>query len=64
MNAILVRGRINQARGEFRYRLCRMTGNRRGRVAGGMLRLMGGMQVKYGRARATVGRRFRKLTGH
>lgn len=63
MNALLVRGRINQARGEFRYRLCRMTGNRRGQLGGGMLRMMGGMQVKYGRARAAAGRRLRRLTG-
>ena len=63
MNAVLVRGRINQARGEFRYRWCGMTGNRRGRLGGGMLRMVGRMQVKYGRARAAAGRRLRKLSG-
>lgn len=64
MNAVLVRGRINQARGGLRYRWCRMTGNRRGRIGGGLLRLRGRIQVKYGRARARAGRRLRRLTGH
>jgi len=64
MNAVLVRGRINQVRGEFRYRWCTMTGNRRGRIGGGMLRMVGGVQVKYGRARAAAGRSWRRLIGH
>ena len=63
MNAVLVRGRINQVRGGFQYRWCGMTGNRRGRLGGGMLRLVGRMQVKYGRARAAAGKRWRRLTG-
>ena len=63
MNAVLIRGRINQARGGFRYRMCRMTGNRRGQLGGGFLRMMGRVQVKYGRARLAAGRSLRRLIG-
>jgi len=59
MNAILIRGRVNQLRGGFRARLSRMTGNRFGRVSGRMRSLMGKVQVTYGQAKGTT----RKLIG-
>jgi len=59
MNAILIKGRVNQLRGGFRARLSRMTGNRFGRVSGRMRSLMGKVQVTYGQAKGTT----RKLIG-
>jgi uncharacterized protein YjbJ (UPF0337 family) len=56
MNAVLVRGRVNQLRGGSKARWSRMTGNRFGRVSGQMRRLMGKAQVAYGRAKGTTKR--------
>ena len=64
MNAMIVRGQMNRARGEFRTRLCRMTGNDLGRANGYLLKLVGKAQVTYGRVKDTTGRRIRKFTHH
>ncbi len=63
MNAVLVRGQMNQVRGAFRSQWCRMTGDDLGRINGRMLTLVGRAQVKYSRVLAKAGKRFRKLTG-
>lgn len=64
MNAVLVRGQMNQIRGTFKTSWCRLTGNDLGRINGQMLRLLGKAQAKYGRVRAAAGKRVRKLTRH
>ena len=64
MNAVLVRGQMNQLRGTFKTSWCRLTGNDAGRISGQMLRLLGKTQVTYGRAMATAGKRGRKFTRH
>jgi uncharacterized protein YjbJ (UPF0337 family) len=51
MNAVLIKGRVNQVRGGLKSRWCRMTGDRFGRLSGQMLKLKGKAQVSYGRAR-------------
>jgi len=56
MNAIMVRGRMNQFRGGFKLRLSRVTGNRFGRFSGRMRSLLGSAQVTYGRAKRTTKR--------
>lgn len=62
MNAVLVRGQMNQLRGTFITGLGRLTGNDLGRMRGRMLRILGKAQVKYGRAMDIAGKRMRKLT--
>lgn len=64
MNTVMVRGQMNQARGEFRKQWCRMTGNGLGRLNGRMLKLKGKVQFRYGRVKDVAGKRFRKLTRH
>jgi len=56
MNAIMVRGRMNQFRGGFRTRWSRMTGDRFGRFSGRMRSLLGSAQLTYGRAKRTTRR--------
>jgi len=63
MNAIVIRGRMNQLRGTFKTRWCKMTGNRLGQVGGRMLKLAGRVQVTYGRTTSAAGKRMRKMTG-
>jgi uncharacterized protein YjbJ (UPF0337 family) len=64
MNAVFVRGQMNQLRGTFKAGMCRLTGNDIGRVNGQMLRLLGKAQVKYGRAMTFAGRKLRKISHH
>jgi uncharacterized protein YjbJ (UPF0337 family) len=64
MNAVLVRGQVNQLRGTFKTSWCRLTGNDVGRMSGQMLRLLGKAQVKYGRVRTAAERRIKKITRH
>jgi uncharacterized protein YjbJ (UPF0337 family) len=64
MNAVLVRGQMNQLRGTFKTSWCRLTGNDVGRMSGQMLRLLGKAQVKYGRVRTASERRIKKITRH
>ena len=63
MNAVLVRGHMNQVRGEFRSQWCRMTGNDLGRINGQILKMVGRAQTTYARALARVGKRLRRVTG-
>ncbi|HEY7745203.1 MAG TPA: hypothetical protein VIA07_02615 [Desulfuromonadales bacterium] len=64
MNAVLVRGQLNQFRGTFKTGICRLTGNDAGRMSGQMLRLLGKAQVKYGRVMTAAGKRIKKITRH
>jgi uncharacterized protein YjbJ (UPF0337 family) len=64
MNAVMVRGQMNQVRGEFRKQWCRLTGNRVGRINGHFLKLFGKAQVGYGRTRDVAGKGIRKITRH
>jgi hypothetical protein len=57
-----MRGHLNQLRGGFRTRVSRFTGDRIGRINGLMLTFMGNAQVKYGRARTTLGKGLGKLS--
>ncbi len=63
MNAIMIRGRMNQLRGAFKTRWCGMTGNRLGQLEGRMLKVAGRVQTTYGRTSAAAGKRLRKITG-
>ena len=64
MNAMVIRGQMNQIRGGVRHRWSRMTGNRRGRIRGRMLSMVGRIQCRFGRAKARAGKRFRTMFGH
>jgi len=64
MNAVIARGHWNQFRGGFRMGLGTLTDSSFRRINGRMLRLMGKGQVAYGRTLSSVGKTFRKLTGH
>jgi uncharacterized protein YjbJ (UPF0337 family) len=55
MNAVQVRGRVRQVRGEIRKRWSGLTGDRLGRLNGRLLKLLGTAQVRYGRLREAVG---------
>lgn len=63
MNAVLVRGQVNQFRGTMKARWCGLTGNRLGRAHGRMLRLLGRTQILCGRTLGRTKKRFRKLVG-
>jgi uncharacterized protein YjbJ (UPF0337 family) len=62
MNAVLVRGQMNQVRGTFISGMGRLTGDDVGRMRGRMLKMFGKAQVKYGRAMDIAGKRMRKFT--
>jgi uncharacterized protein YjbJ (UPF0337 family) len=64
MNAVFVRGELNQLRGSFKAGMCRLTGNDVGRLNGQMLRMLGKAQVKYGRVMTAAEKRIRKFTRH
>ena len=64
MNNLMVRGQVNQVRGELRQKWCRFTGDNFGRLNGRILKLKGKVQCRYGRAKAVAGKRFRKFTRH
>lgn len=62
MNAVLVRGQMNQLRGTFISGMGRLTGNDIGRMRGRVLRMFGKVQVKCGRAMDIAGKWMRKFT--
>lgn len=64
MNAMQVRGQWNQFRGEVRKRWCGLTGDDVGRMNGRMLKVLGKVQEKCGRAKAAAGKQWRKVTHH
>ncbi len=64
MNTLVLRGQMNQVRGGFRNRLGRLTGSRRSRISGRMLKLTGRMQTGVGRVRSRTRKRFRSLLSH
>ncbi len=61
MDALLIRGHINQFKGGFRTRYSRFTGSRRGRINGLMQSLTGKAQVNFSRARSRFSKGLGKL---
>lgn len=64
MNGVVVKGQMNQVRGEFRKQWSRLTGNRIGRINGHFIKLFGKVQVGYGRTRQVAGKGLRKISRH